>query len=326
MLEHGGRVRRAAVQFGIPLGEWLDLSTGINPHARLPELLPPECWTRLPEEEDGLETAAQEYYGTPFVLPMAGSQAAIQILPRLRPPGRIAIVHPTYAEHAHAWSQAGHQVETLSATTLEHCLERFDVVVVVNPNNPTSDLISCERLLSWHENLRYRGGWLVVDEAFMDPIPSGSLAAHVELSGLILLRSLGKFFGLAGVRVGFMLAEPGLLSAARELQGPWSVTGPSRHAARLALMDRPWQKRTRLQLSEASNRLATLLQHAGLTPAGGTPLFQWVPTGEAQFWWSRLAMQGILVRMFTHPSGLRFGLPGQETSWHRLADALAKTV
>ncbi len=324
MLEHGGGIRRAAARFGIPVAEWLDLSTGINPLGwPVPDGPPASRWSRLPEEGDGLETAAAGYYGiTDLLLPLAGSQAAIQALPRLRPPGRVAVVSPAYAEHAHAWSTAGHRVEAVSVERPETGLESIDVVVVVNPNNPTGRLLASERLLSWHRRLAERGGWLVIDEAFMDVTPQHSSIGAVGQPGLIVLRSLGKFFGLAGARVGFAFAEKALLDRLRELLGPWTLPGPSRWLAQRALEDGVWQQRTRQALPLASERLAALLTDHGWPPSGGTALFQWLPMAGAGTLWQRLAERGILVRHFSQPSALRFGLPGPEADWWRLAKAL----
>jgi cobalamin biosynthetic protein CobC len=178
-------------------------------------------------------------------------------------------------------------------------------------------------LLDWRARLAARGGWLVVDEAFMDATPAGSLANPVGLPGLILLRSLGKFFGLAGARVGFVLAEPAVLERLGEALGPWTVTGPSRWVAAQALSDRGWQAETRTRLDRAGSRLADLLNRQRLPVAGGTGLFQWVPLPEAEFWHDALARRGILVRRFTDPPALRFGLPDGEPAWRRLELALA---
>lgn len=323
MLEHGGGLRAAAARYGIALGDWLDLSTGINPHGWPVPPVPPMVWQRLPEIDDGLETAAAAYYGTPQLLPVAGSQAAIQTLPRLREPGRIGVLHPGYAEHAHAWRQAGHQLELLPPDQLEAAVDWLDALVVVNPNNPTGQRFDPTLLLNWWARLAQRGGWLVVDEAFMDAAPEQSLTTQVGLPGLIVLRSLGKFFGLAGARVGFVMAEAQLRDRLQEALGPWSVSGPSRWIATQALADRDWQVQTRLRLAQAGKRLANLLQRQRLPVAGGTGLFQWVPMPEAEFWQHALARRGILVRHFTDPPGLRFGLPDAEAHWRRLELALA---
>ncbi len=323
MLEHGGRLRAAAIQYRIPLSGWLDLSTGINPQGWPIPPIPARVWQRLPEPDDGLEAAAVAYYGAESLLPVAGSQAAIQALPRLREPGRVGVLNPSYAEHAHAWRRAGHQVELLPAEDLDAALERLDVLALVHPNNPTGVRFPPELLLDWRARLAARGGWLVVDEAFMDATPAGSLANPVGLPGLILLRSLGKFFGLAGARVGFVLAEPAVLERLGEALGPWTVTGPSRWVAAQALSDRGWQAETRTRLDRAGSRLADLLNRQRLPVAGGTGLFQWVPLPEAEFWHDALARRGILVRRFTDPPALRFGLPDGEPAWRRLELALA---
>ncbi len=323
MLEHGGALRTAAIRYRIPLGEWLDLSTGINPQSWPVPPIPPAVWQRLPEPDDGLETAAAAYYGTSQVLPVAGSQAAIQALPLLRPPGRVGVLHPSYAEHAHAWRRAGHQLEPLPVAEIDAAVDRLDVLTLVHPNNPTALRFPLNLLLDWQARLAARGGWLVLDEAFMDATPADSLAGFAHLPGLIVLRSLGKFFGLAGARVGFVLAEAALRDRLQEQLGPWAVNGPARWIARQALADRQWQIMTQAGLARSAQRLADLLKRQRLPLADGTALFQWMPIADAEFWQDALARRGILVRRFTDPPGLRFGLPGSEPAWRRLEMALA---
>lgn len=315
MLEHGGKLAAAAREHGIPLDKWVDLSTGIHPIGYPVPPIPPECWLRLPEDEDGLLPAAANYYGTPHLLACAGSQAAIQTLPTMRPPCRVGILSPTYAEHAHAWRQAGHAVEIIQDYEPGIAL---DVLVLANPNNPTGRLIPAPALLEWHAELAVRGGWLVVDEAFMDATPEHSLAAHAGLPSLIILRSLGKFFGLAGIRAGFVLAWDELLENLHEKLGPWNVANPTRWVARQALANREWQVEQRLWLKAQSNQLAELLTRHGLKPDGGTALFQWVQTPDAAEIHHKLARLGILTRLFTETSSLRFGLPADERAWAKL--------
>ncbi|MBS4099274.1 MAG: threonine-phosphate decarboxylase [Sulfuricella sp.] len=322
MLEHGGALREAAQRYGIPLENWLDLSTGINP---LPwQGAPPAwaAWTRLPEADDGLAEAAQACYGAPHALPVAGSQAAIQALPLLREPCRVGILTPAYAEHAHAWRRAGHHVTPLAADQLDAAAD-FDVLVLGNPNNPTGQTFAPATLLGWHDRLARRGGWLVVDEAFSDATPEASLAAVSNRPGLIVLRSLGKFFGLAGARVGFVLAEAALLHRLAEPLGPWCIAGPARAIAKQALSDRDWQVATRARLRDDSTRLADLLTRHGLPPGGACALFQWVETPAAQHRHAALAQTGILTRLFAQPASLRFGLPETPAQWQRLEFALS---
>jgi len=322
LLEHGGQIRQAALRYGIPPESWLDLSTGINPLGWPVPAIPPECWRRLPEPDDGLELAARGYYGCASLLAVAGSQAAIRALPDLRSPCRVGVLAPTYAEHALAWMRGGHHVESLAFAEIEARLDRLDVLVLVNPNNPTGERISTEALLAWRRRLMARGGWLVVDEAFMDATPEESLTAHAGAEGLVVLRSLGKFFGLAGARVGFVLAWPELLVRLNELLGPWPIAHPARHVARLALADEIWQVDERQRLAGDATRLDELLGCHGLPPAGGTALFQWVECERAPTLRETLAQKGILVRHFDDPAGLRFGLPGAEAEWQRLEQAL----
>lgn len=322
MLEHGGRLRAAARRYGIPEGEWLDLSTGINPNGWPVPPVPAGIWQALPQDDDELIAAACGYCGTTKLLAVAGSQAAIQALPRLRAPSKVALFAPSYAEHEHGWRRCGHEVVGVSAG--EMLRADADVVVVVNPNNPTGKLFGRDELLDLHGRLAARGGWLVVDEAFMDATPEYSLASACPRPGLIVLRSLGKFFGLAGARVGFVLAEENLLQPLAELLGPWPIAAPSRHVAKLALRDTAWQRAARESLPQASLRLIDLLRAHDLEPTGGSNLFQWVRREDAAKVHEQLARLGILTRLFERPASLRLGLPRDEADWTRLAAALSE--
>lgn len=326
MLEHGGRLRKAAKEYGIDKADWLDLSTGIAPWAwPIPEI-PAAAWQRLPEADDGLEPAACVYYGVAQALPVPGSQAAIQALPRLRSSGKVGVLSPCYAEHAHAWRSAGFLVREVLEHEVDFFLDSLDVLVVVNPNNPTGLMLTPERLLKWQGRLAQRGGWLVIDEAFMDNTPDLSLAAHANMPGLIVLRSFGKFFGLAGVRLGFVLAEPRLLKLLANEIGPWAVSGPTRIIGEACLKDIAGHVAQRTRTEQASERLAQLLTHCALPPKGGCALFQWLITPHAQLLHTFCAQRGILLRVFLsdnpNNSSVRLGLPADETQWQRLETAL----
>lgn len=322
MLEHGGRLRAAAQRYGIPLEDWLDLSTGIAPYGWDLPPVPAQAWARLPEINDGLEAAARDYYGAASLLPVAGSQAAIQALPRLRTHSNVGILAPTYAEHAAAWRREGHRITKLSEGSVHRALPQLDVLLVVNPNNPTGRLIEPARLLDWHDELAERGGWLVVDEAFIDCTPQHSLAAYSDMPGLIVLRSFGKFFGLAGLRLGFVLAAQALLDELDALLGPWAVSGPARSIARHLLADSDGQRRQRERLLADGERLAALLRDCGLPPTGGSALFQFCCTRRAVPCMELLARRGILIRLFAELDSLRFGLPADEAGWLRLEQGL----
>ncbi|MFA6970240.1 MAG: threonine-phosphate decarboxylase CobD [Gallionella sp.] len=324
-LEHGGRVRAAARRYGIPENRWLDLSTGINPDGWPVPAIPIDVWQGLPQDDDGLVDAAASFYGTARLLPVSGSQAAIQALPGLRKPCSVSLVAPAYAEHEYAWRQHGHEVRCVSGD--EILRSESQVVVIVNPNNPTGRQYSVAELMDLHARLAARGGWLVVDEAFMDATPEHSLAPFCPREGLIVLRSLGKFFGLAGARVGFVLAQEAILQPLAELLGPWPIAAPSRYVAKLALCDIDWQLSTRQALHSAAQRLSDMLSRHGLKPAGGNGLFQWVCCDDAASIHEQLARQGILTRLFDVPPSVRFGLPRgegarSEGAWARLDAAL----
>ncbi|MGV8917446.1 MAG: threonine-phosphate decarboxylase CobD [Pseudomonas sp.] len=327
MLEHGGRLRGAALQYGIEESDWLDLSSGIAPWPwPIPEI-PIRAWARLPETDDGLEIAACDYYGVPQLLPVPGSQAAIQALPRMRRAGKVGVVSPCYAEHSAAWRSNGFLVREVLEHEVDFFLDSLDVLVVVNPNNPTGLNIPVERLLGWHTRLAQRGGWLVVDEAFIDNTPGLSLSAQAWRVGLIVLRSFGKFFGLAGVRLGFVIAEPRLLKLLERHIGPWAVSGPTRIIGQVCLTDVEGHRLQRARTEQASERLAQLLTLHGLQPQGGCALFQWLTTPLAVHLHEFFARRGILLRLFMqsgspHHSSLRFGLPAEEADWLRLEKAL----
>lgn len=322
MLCHGGRLRAAAARHGIAPERWLDLSTGINPNGWPVPAIPASAWARLPEDDDGLEQAARSYYVAEHVLPVAGSQAAIQALPRLRARSRVSMIHPGYAEHAAAWRREGHAVSLVTAGEVDASLAQTDVLVLIHPNNPTGTHFSVEQLLDWHVRLADRGGWLVIDEAFIDVTPEASLCRYSTRPGLVVLRSLGKFFGLAGARVGFVCSQSTLLEQLKAVLGPWTVSGPARWAAVAALEDRVWQEGARSRLPAEGERLQALLARHGLTPDSGCALFQWLKIPRAASVHEALARQGILTRLFARPSALRVGLPGGEEDWARLDAAL----
>lgn len=323
MLEHGGNLAQAAAKYGIALEEWLDLSTGINPIAYPVPAILAQIWQRLPMDDDGLVQAAQSYYGCPHLLATAGSQAALQALPALRQPCIVAMLDPMYQEHALAWRRHGHDVRIFSNLQDETLLNKAEVVLLCNPNNPTAASFKPAELLDLHRTLQQRGGWLVVDEAFIDCTPELSIAQFTDLPGLFVLRSLGKFFGLAGLRVGFLLAQQAQLERVQQIIGPWPISGASRYIAKHALANQDWQRAARVKLKLDSQRLATLLEKYGLKPDHGTALFQLVYTPHFETLHQHMAAHGIWLRMFREIGALRFGLP-PEHGWEKLEAALKK--
>ncbi|WP_142848288.1 threonine-phosphate decarboxylase CobD [Telmatospirillum sp. J64-1] len=322
---HGGDLAGAEARFGRPDQGWLDLSTGINPHSYPLPALTAESWTRLPDAgaDLRLREAAAACYGAPgpdHVAAAAGTQALIQWLPRLLPPGMVAVSGPTYGEHAKAWESWGHEVVEADPEEAE-TLAR--VIVVVNPNNPDGRSHDPEALAALAERMAARGGLLVVDEAFCDVTPELSAAGRLR-TGMVVLRSFGKFYGLAGLRLGFALAEPDLAACLRKWLGPWSVPGPAVAVGCRALADRDWAEAMRTRLAEEARMLDEVLRQAGLAIIGGTSLFRLAGAPRAWALYEHLARSGILVRPFSHsPRWLRFGLPPDDAARRRLAQALA---
>ncbi|KKM85139.1 hypothetical protein LCGC14_1292020 [marine sediment metagenome] len=333
-LEHGGRLNEAVERWSIPRAQWLDLSTGINPVGWPVPLVPAEIWQRLPEADDGLEDIIREWAGAAALaacVPVPGSQAAIMALPGLRSPCRVGVPVPGYREHGQCWRNAGHEVVPVSHEQIrcgdsgydDRWLDRLDVLVWINPNNPTGEIVPPATLMRWHERLRRRGGWLVVDEAFMDATPAFSVCAHSGRKGLFVFRSLGKFFGLAGARAGAVFANGAEADRLKAALGPWPLSGPARHVMAQALTDTAWQLNTCMSLQHSAGRLRETLQAAGLTLIGGSALFQTVRVDNPQALADHLAARAVLVRVFEQPGMLRFGLCADECQWRRLGIALA---
>lgn len=249
-----------------------------------------------------------------------GSQALIQALPRITPPTQVAILAPTYGEHVRAWAAAGHTVREVAGLDQ---IGDARVVVAVNPNNPDGRVIPPERLLDLAGRLAAKDGLLIVDEAFCDERPDLSLTSRVG-PGLVVLRSFGKFFGLAGLRLGFAVAEERMAARLADHLGPWPVSGPALAIGALALADRSWTQATITRLNDAARRLDIILAGGGMEVLGGTSLFRLARHDLAGEIYERLGRAGILVRAFAFRHDiLRFGLPGSATEEARLQRALA---
>lgn len=303
----------------------LDLSRTGNPDGWPVPSLPAAAWHDLPEGNDGLEAAAAEYYCNANLLPVAGALAATRLLPVLLPRAVVACIGPLANPHVQAWTQIGHRPRLLQNATLPRALAAATpYVLFAHPNDVTADRHPHAVAVDAANQLKKRGGWLIVDESLIDPTPEESLtplAGTAEAPNLIVLRSLDHFFGLAGVRVGFVFAAPDLLAKMAAAMGPWTVAGPSRAAARQALLDRDWQAAMRARLLAAGQRLHQLLAPFGEVKS--TALFATLNTPQAAELHAYLADHGILVHQVEQASLLRVGLPGSEADWQRLSAALA---
>jgi cobalamin biosynthesis protein CobC len=325
-LLHGGDLAAARHLFPDAPEPFLDLSTGINPNSYpLPDLSA-DLFARLPQNEAlaALAAAAATAYGAPsaaHIVCAPGTQILLPLVAGLVGSGRAAIVSPTYNEHARAATLADHRVTELA--DIEPAPDA-DLVLVANPNNPDGRLFDKNNLTALAKRLHARNGLLVVDEAFMDVGPRDvGMASEVGRGGVVVLRSFGKFFGLAGVRLGFALAAPDVAARLRVRLGPWAVSGPALAIGTKALADRAWIEEMRHRLAAGIVRLDRILAAANLDMIGGTSLFRLV-RGHASELFHHLGRAGIFVRIFPeNPSWVRFGQPAAENDWQRLELAMA---
>lgn len=310
--EHGGNLDAAIARFGGSRPEWLDLSTGINPEPYPVPDLPAETWTALPDRAatEALEAAARAFWSVPAgaaVLAAPGASSLIARIPALAPPGRVALAEHSYNEHRAAFVAHGWEPVAIDA----HAEAR----VIVHPDNPTGRL--------WLADDGSDAGLKVIDESFCDLALGNSHVRHRALRpGTLILKSLGKFWGLAGLRLGFVIGDPELVGQLVEMLGPWPVSGPALHIGRLALEDMQWANRTRQRFTVDTARMDAALEGKGARLAGGTSLFRLYEVDDAARWQERLAEGRVWSRTFSwSPTLIRLGLPPRDR-WAQLEAAL----
>ena len=328
---HGGDLSAARQMFPGAPEPFVDLSTGINPDPYPVPVLPYDLYARLPDSAAlaRLVAAAVTAYGAPsaaHLVAAPGTQILLPLIASLVPPGRATVLAPTYIEHARAAALAGHAVTEVSDIG---ALGDAGLAILTNPNNPDGRLLAKDELIAVARKLQARGGLLVIDEAFMDAGPvdaslaGESLAGEVGLGNVVVLRSFGKFFGLAGLRLGFAIGAPALVERIKSLLGPWAVSGPALAIGTQALADCAWIGATQDRLAQAATRLDTILTGAGLDIVGGTTLFRLTRSHAAAKLFHHLGCAGIFVRRFPdHADWLRLGLPAAEPEWERLQKAM----
>jgi len=309
--DHGGALDAAIACHGGRRSDWTDLSTGINPVPYPVPKLSSHAWTDLPDSEAERELAetARRFWQIPRgagLLAVPGVSAAIARIPALLPPGRVRIDAPTYTEHAAAFMSAGWGINR----------KRARAHVMVHPDNPTG--------VFW--NIPEKGGdgheLCVIDESFCDATPDRTLVAMADRPGVLVLKSFGKFWGLAGLRLGFVIGDRALLERLRESLGPWPVSGPALAIGTRALGDLQWARETRLRLQNDVNRLDALLTGRGAVRVGGTSLFRLYEVDNATKWHDRLARRRVLSRIFPYSlTWIRLGLPTPDR-WPELETAL----
>jgi cobalamin biosynthesis protein CobC len=327
-MKHGGDLTEAMARYGGTPQMWLDLSTGVNPWPwPLPPDLPSAAWQHLPSRaaEDALIAAARGAYAVPVdagVVAAPGTQSLIQWLPQLAREGVVAIVEPTYSEHARAWRIAGHEV--IAIADLSDLPEAARHAVVVNPNNPDGRVTPRATLLHAAKLLQGRGGWLVIDEAFADIEPGISAVELCADLPVVVLRSFGKFYGLAGLRLGFAVAPGDIVQRVALALGPWSCSGPALNIGAGALRDHEWAQGTRRAIQNQARKVDAVLAAADFKVVGGTGLFQLARHPAANKIHAALAARHIWCRCFEWADDLlRFGLPQSAQDLDRLGAALA---
>lgn len=307
--DHGGNLAAAILQFGGERAGWLDLSTGINPRSYPIGALSAASWSALPDQDAAvaLIDAARRIWRVPpgaDVLAVPGASAAIATIPRIATAGRVSIPGPTYNEHEAAFRAAGWQID-----------QTADCKVVVHPNNPDGRL--------WQAGELPASTLSVIDESFCDVSPELSLIDQAELPGRLILKSFGKFWGLAGLRLGFVIGDPVLVAAIADQMGPWPVSGPALEIGRIALSDDTWADQTRARLSGDAQRLDNLMAAKGMDVLGGTTLFRLYDTADAKGLRDRLARAHVWSRIFPYSDRwIRLGLPDRDADWAQLEGAL----
>lgn len=325
MIFHGGGVDAAVKEYGGEKSDWLDLSTGINPNPYPVYGVDPLAWQRLPDiyAMEILIKAARQYYCVSHgqeICVANGTQAIIEILPKAFSCKRVGIISPTYNEHAHVWGKSGAEVvEIKRGVTLPHDL---DALVVVNPNNPDGSVFEKIELTEFAKSLEKSNGILIVDEAFCDVMPEQSLVSELP-ENAIVLKSFGKFFGLAGLRLGFAIGDPSLLKKIKEQIGVWSVSGPALQIGTRAFADTNWINYAITALKVLSKKQTDILQSIGLNIEGENPLFIYASHREARKIHDLLAKRHILIRPFLHDdTKLRFGICANKEMIERLEKSL----
>lgn len=330
---HGGRLGVARSLFPDVPQPWIDLSTGINPRSYPAPRASQRARNRLPEPTElaRLETIAAEAFGVTDaarVVATAGTECALRLLPQISNLRAAVVVGPTYGSHCDAWTRAGALTQTIRLDEISTHAERAVCMTIVNPNNPDGRTVERSQLLKLHDSLAQHGGTLIVDEAFAEIAPEVSVAAAAGTAPapkLIVLRSFGKFFGLAGLRLGFIVAATPLAAAIRGLLGEWPISSDALAAGLAAYANTRWMDRERATLQKSARRLDGLLTLNGFELAGGTSLFRLARAPDARLRFTRLLAAGILVRPFDFaPDLLRFGLPRGREQWRRLAAALGR--
>jgi len=317
-IQHGGDIDLAIKKYGGKREDWVDLSTGINGTSYpWQESINVEL-RNLPSNKIlmNLEKAAARAYKiaeSADTAAVSGAQQIINLLPIcLKSCNSVTILGPTYSEYEKAFKSSGIKTQTVSEVSK---LSSSDIAIIVNPNNPTGKVIADEML----EDLSKKVRILIIDESFK----MFSTRRTLNFSNIIQINSLGKFFGLAGIRLGFVSGPSDFIKAVKEMLGPWPVSSLAAEIGIVALNDRVWISEMEKLLVTESNALHEACNSRNWELVGRTSLFHTYATSSCLEVEKQFAAHGIWVRTFDYSeTWVRLGIPTSENQWERVKQAL----
>ena len=317
-IQHGGDIDLAIKKYGGQRADWIDLSTGIN-RTSYPWQESVKVELRdLPSSKllMGLEKAASRAYkvaeGTDTAA-VQGAQQIISLLPIcLKNYNSVAILGPTYNEYEKAFKSSGIKAETVSEVSK---LSSSDIAIIVNPNNPTGKVIAEEILDDLSKKVRI----LIIDESFK----MFSSRRIQKFDNVIQINSLGKFFGLAGVRLGFVSGPSDFIKSVREMLGPWPISSIAAEIGIIALNDTTWISEMEKILLEGSNVLHKACSTKNWKLVGKTNLFHTYATSSCLEVEEQFAAHYIWIRTFDYSqTWIRLGIPTSKYEWTRVRQVL----
>ena len=327
MLLHGGNIYYYSEKYGIPPERILDFSASINPLGApkaalkaIKDALP--MLANYPDPSVGeLKEAVSAETGVGFesILAGNGSTELIYLFPRYFRPKTALVLAPTFSDYSRALALSGCAVRHFGLreadgfvpdmARLEKAAAGADLVVLCNPNNPTGTLLERDALSRLAGTLVGAGKQVVIDEAFIEYAPGESLIREAaKRRGLIVLRNFTKFYGMPGLRLGYLCAHPSLVKKLDEAKEPWSVNTLAVKAAVAALSDKGFTRKSlRVFREEQAFMLGALGNIGGVKvfPSSANFFLVRLPeNAEAGPLSERMAEKGILIRDCSNFRGL----------------------
>ena len=317
-IHHGGDIDLAIKKYGGEREDWIDLSTGINGTSYPWQQSIKFELRNLPSNKllVNLERAASAAYKVAEnteTAAVSGAQQIISLLPIcLKSYNSVAILGPTYNEYEKAFKSSGIKAQTVSEVSK---LSSSDIAIIVNPNNPTGKVIAEEILDDLSKKVRI----LIIDESFK----TFSSRRIQKFENVIQINSLGKFFGLAGVRLGFVSGPSDFIKSVRRMLGPWPISSIAAEIGTIALNDNTWISEMEKILLEGSNVLHKACSTKNWKLVGKTNLFHTYATSSSLEVEKQFAAHYIWIRTFDYSeTWVRLGIPTSKYEWTRVRQAL----